>query len=278
MASFGFWKKRFHKFLDYPPAILPFLKKKLYLDFVADKYLPEYEKYHFLGYEETIDKVIENELSLVRFGDELIDMMQGIGLYYDDWHQKYDKKLADRLREVLESRDPRLMIALHWQFFTKSKKELRKDGIPPTIWTNSKVFLKGYLQEGRTYGGALCFQPKFNPQINFRKILNYFKTKHIIIMTANVERFSHIKLGKTTDFVKCPRNDSWQQYPNLFNEALSLAREKGYQKENTLFLISLASAAKVFVYDLLQEDYQAWDTGQFFDLAFKQIKKESSDL
>jgi len=278
MPSLGFWKKRIHKFLDYPPATFSFLQKKFYLDFVADRYIGQYGSYKFLDYKETIDDVIENNKSLVRFGDELIDMMRGIGLYYDDWHQKYDKKLASNLEEVIRSDDPKILIALHWQFFTKTRRELKQDGIPPTIWTNSKVFLKDYLNEGQTYGSALCFQPKFNPQLDFKKILNYFKTKNIIIVTANTDRFSHIKLGETTDFVECPRNDSWNHYDAIFERALELVKEKRYEKRKVLFLVSLASAAKVFVYDLLEYDYQGWDTGQFFDLAFRQIEESSTEL
>jgi len=276
MASLGFWKKRVHKFLDYPPAILPFFKKKLYLDFVSDKYIDDYKDYNFLNYEETINDIIQNNKSLVRFGDELIDMMQGIGLYYDDWHQKYDKRLASRLEKVIRSDDPRMLIGLHWQFFTKTKEELKKEGIPPTIWTNSKVFLRKYLNKGQAYGAALCFQPSFNTELDFQKVISYFKTKHIIIVTASTERFSHIELGKTTNFVECPRNDAWQHYDDIFKKSLKLVEEKGYEKAEVLFLISLASAAKVFVYDLLKHDYQGWDTGQFFDRAYNQIKEYAS--
>jgi hypothetical protein len=229
-----------------------------------------------MGYKETIDDIVDNNKSIVRFGDELINMLQGVGLYYDDWHQKYDKKLARRLKEVLRCKDERLLIGLHWQFFTKTKKRLEEDNIPHQIWTNSKVYLREYLDEGRVYGSALCFQPKFNPDLDFDKIVDYFKTKHIVIVTKNTHRFNGVKLGKTTDFIECPENDVWSEYDNLFSEAMKLPPQRGYDNKDVLFLVSLSSAAKVFVLDLLKEDYQGWDTGQFFDLALSYIYNKES--
>ena len=32
-------------------------------------------------------------------------MIQGIGLYYGNWHQKYAPDLAKRLKEIVSSRD-----------------------------------------------------------------------------------------------------------------------------------------------------------------------------
>jgi hypothetical protein len=271
MASLGIWKKRMHKFLDNPRALWPFVVKKCYHNFVCDRYLSRYEGFTFLGPNETIDHIIDENKSIVRFGDEAIDMTRGIGLYYEDWHQKYDRELARRYKEVLAARHPRLLVAYNPQFFLKTKAELRAIGMPPQIWTNSKVFLWRYLHSDVPYGTALCLQPQFNPDIDFQKLGDYFKTKHVVIVTGKIERFSHIALGKTTDLLGCPKNDVWSQYGAIYRDAIALVKEKGYRPDETLFLISLACTAKVMAYDLTVAGYQAWDTGQFFDLAFREI-------
>lgn len=276
MPSIGFWKKRIYKFKDNPFAIIPFLKKYFYYNFVSDKYLVYYKDYNFLDYKETIDNIINNHKSIVRFGDEIIDMFNGIGLYYDDWHQKYDKKLSERLEQVLRCKNPKLLIGLHWQFFTKTNDELKKSGIPKQIWTNSKVFIKDYLHEDVTYGSALCFQPKYNKSLDLQKILKYFKTKNVIIVAKETKRFKGINFGKTTDFVECPPNNSWQKYDDILDNTNYLVDYKKYKKSDILFLISISSASKVMVFDLMNAGYQAWDTGQFFDLLINQIKKELS--
>lgn len=275
MTSSGAWKNRIKKFLDYPPALIPFLKKYAYYNFVCDRYLSAYTSMHFLDHQETIEYIIENNKSFVRFGDELIDMFHGIGLYYGDWHQRYDKTLARRLKEIVSSQDDRLLIGLHWQYFTKSISQLTADGIPAHIWTNSKVFLRNYIHKGYTYGSALCFQPKFNPELDLSRIAEYWKSKHIIVVTGNTKRLEGVSLGKTTTYVDCPRNDSWLVYESILERALSEAL-KIDNKENILFLVSLASPGKILTHDLVTAGYQAWDTGQLFDLALEKITQTTA--
>ena len=272
------WRNRVRKFLDNPEAIWPFLRKKFYYNFIADSYLKYYKDFHYLSYEETIDDIITNNKSIVRFGDELFDMILGIGLYYNDWRQKYDKKLARRLQEIISSRDPRLLICFNPELILKTKQEFIDMGIPEQhqFWTHSKIFLKNYYHKDVTYGSALCFTTRYNKHLDFQKLKNFFETKHIVIVTSSIDRFRGIHLGKTNDFVEAPKSDAWQSYEDVKDELLTLLATKRYEKKDTLVLISMASAAKVLVYDLMELGYTAWDTGQFFDLAFKEIQKLSS--
>ena len=108
------------------------------------------------------------------------------------------------------------------------------------------------------------------------KIQRFFQTKHIIIITSNIERFQSMSLGKTTDFINTPQSDAWQSYKIIKQSLLSLIKEKNFSQNEILILISMGSAAKVLVYDLMKLNYTAWDTGQFFDLAFKEIKNLSN--
>ncbi len=271
------WRNRFHKFLDNPSAIYPFLKKKLYYNFVADKYLKHYKDFKYLNYEETLNDVINNNKSIVRFGDELFDMLQGIGLYYGDWRQKYTPDLAERMKEVISSNDPRLLVCFNPEFILKTKQGFKDMGIPEQyqFWTNSKIFLKDYYRKNITYGSALCFTPRYNTHIDYKKLKNFFQKKHIIIVTSNIDRFNGISLGKTTDFIESPKSDAWQSYEKIKETVLSMIKEKNFQQEEILIMASMGSAAKVLVYDLTKLGYTSWDTGQFFDLAFKEIEKLS---
>lgn len=272
MSLLHVWKNRAQKFLDYPPALIPFLKKRLYYDFVADRYLPAYRDFRYLGYQETIDAAIEGNLSIVRFGDELFDMLQGIGLYFNGWRQKYTPSLAKRLKEVISSTDPRLLICFNPELILMNRQEFRDAGIPEQyhFWTNSKVFLKNYVHPEVVYGSALCFHPRYNSTIDYEKLATFFSKKHILIVTSGTERFTGMNLGLTTRFIEAPKSDAWQKYATLHQ----LVREELSRinhHEESLILISMGSAAKVLVYDLMKEGYTVWDTGQFFDLAAKNI-------
>lgn len=266
------WKNRVQKFLDYPPALVPFLKKRLYYDFVADRYLSAYKDFKYLGYQETIEAAIEDNRSLVRFGDELFDMLQGIGLYFGDWRQTYSPGLARRLKEVISSTDPRLLICFNPELILKTRQEFKDAGIPEQyqFWTNSKVFLKDYYHPEMVYGSALCFHPRYNPNIDYAKLARFFAGKHILIVTSGTERFKEIALGKTTRLIEAPKSDAWQCYEAIWQSVLEeLSRIDN--REDALVLVSMGSAAKVLVYDLMKEGCVAWDTGQFFDLAAEQI-------
>lgn len=271
------WRNRIGKFLDNPRALVPFLKKHLFFNFIADRYLPAYASFKYLGYQETINEAIAGNRSLIRFGDELFDMLQGIGLYFGDWKQPYSPDLARRLKEVLRSRDPRLLLCFNPEFILKSKKEFKEAGIPEQyqFWTNSKIYLKNYYYSDITYGSALCFHPRYNPDIDFEKIGKYFSEKHVFIVTSGIERFKGLALGKTTTFIEAPKSNAWKSYSTILSMVREAVERQNASQSQTLVLVSMGSTAKILVYDLTQEGYVAWDTGQFFDLAAKEIRNLS---
>ena len=58
--------------------------------------------------EETLDELINTNKSITRFGDGEFDMIYKIGMNY----QKYNEKLAERLKEIVMSNDDGIMIGL----------------------------------------------------------------------------------------------------------------------------------------------------------------------
>ena len=269
------WKNRIQKFLDNPKAIFPFIKKRVYYNFIADNQLIHYKDFKYINYEETFDDIINNNKSLVRFGDEVFDLLLGIGLYFGDWHQKYNRDLAERLKRVLASREPRLLIAFNPEFILKTKEQFAQEGIPEhfLFWTHSKIFLKDYFHKDIIYGSALCFNPKFNKQIDYTKLKNYFSTKHIIVIASKIERFKGMSLGITTQFLSCPASDAWDAYEDVKQELLTTIKSKNMDPRSLLVLISMSSAGKVLVYEMTKMGYTTWDTGQFFDFASQEIRK-----
>jgi len=275
MSLLYVWKNRLSKFYDYPGAIVPFLKKRLYYNFIADRQLTYYKDFKYLSYKETIDAAMDGNRSIVRFGDELFDMLQGIGLYFGNWRQKYSPSLAARLKEIISSDDPRLLICFNPELILKTRAEFEAMGIPEQyqFWTNSKMFLKDYYRKDVVYGSALCFHPRYNTAIDYPKLARYFSTKHIVILTSGTARFEGMALGKTTSFIEVPGSDAWESYEDIREAVRGKIEHMNVPATEVLFLISMGSAAKVLVYDLTKEGYTAWDTGQFFDLAAHEIRK-----
>lgn len=274
--SFAYvFKNRVKKFRDHPGALWPFLRKRLYGNRIADSRIAYYKQVRFLSYEDTIEELLTHNRSIVRFGDDVFDMLLGIGLYYDNWRQKYEPDLARRLKEVLASRTEKLLVSFNPEFILKTKAEFEAEGIGEQhhFWTNSKLYLKDYIDPKQVYGSALCFQERYNKSIDYDRLIAHLAKKHLIIVASNTARFAGKKFGLTTDYVEGPGSDAWSVYDTLLSQVQTVAGE--YPKENVLIMTSLGPSSKVMAYDLSQEGYTVWDTGQFFDLALKRLQAKS---
>ncbi len=271
MQQLKFWRNRLRKFRDNPRAVWPFVRKYCYYNFIGDSYIKYYRDVHFLSYEETAEAILTEGKSIVRFGDEVFDMLLGIGLYFNDWRQKYEPSLAARTKEVLASREPKLLVCFNPELILMNKEEFKAKGIAEQhhFWTHSRIFLKGYLSPTQAYGRALTFHERYNPALPYDRLIEHLRRKHLIIVASNTARFGGRQFGLTTTYIEAPKSDAWSQYDSLLSSVLTEAGK--YARGSVLVLASIGPAAKVMVYDLVRQGYTAWDTGQFFDLALKRL-------
>ena len=221
-TQFIIWSNRAKKFKDYPLAIFPFLRKYVYYNYTADSYIPLYRDVHFLGYADTINEVLYNHKSIARFGDDVFDLLLGIGLYFGNWRQVYRPSLAKRLKEVLSSDNPKLLLCFNPEFILKTKTEFKSEGIIKQylFWTHSKVFLKNYIRIGQSYGSALSFHERYNAQIPYEEIARHLKTKHLIVVASNTARFKEQNLGLTTQCVEAPSSNAWDSYEKIMRQVI----------------------------------------------------------
>ncbi len=268
------WGSRVQKFIDNPRAIFYFLKRNLYDKFAADKHVPLYKKLNFLSPEETFNYIIDNDSSIVRLGDGEFGLMRGASVYFNDWRQKFNKDLQRGLLEILSSKSSNMIICLPGDHLTKTREELEKIGKGDEFkyWINSKVLLHKYVQKDRVYGSSFAFYPVINTGIDYRKLKEYFLKKNVIIITSSLERFKDISLGKSTHLIEAPKSDGWDKIAEIRTTFHELIKKNNYPPKEVLVMVSMGPAAKVFVYELAEEGYTAWDAGQFFDLAYKNIK------
>lgn len=265
-------RNRIKKFRDNPLALLPFLRKYLIYNYIADYNIPLYRNIHFLNYQETIDQILKKNKSIVRFGDDVFDLLLGIGLYFNDWRQVYQPDLAVRLKEVLSSRNQNLLVCFNPEFILKNKSEFKAEGIGKQFhyWTHSKVYLRNYIDVKQVYGSALSFQDRYNTAIPYDAIIRHLKSRHLVVVASNIARFNNVQLGLTTQYVEAPSSDAWNVYGQLLQQVLQ--KLNNLPKNETLILSSLGPTSKVMVFDLTQAGYVAWDTGQFFDMALQKLK------
>jgi hypothetical protein len=267
-------RNKFKKLIDNPLVALTYVRTQLWWRVIAESKSRQYAKFHFLSGKETIAVITTTDRSIIRAGDGTFGYLLGSSIYFNHWQFIYNRDFAKKLERVLrDGQDSNILFCYPHTYVRKSKAEFAAEGIRNEwpIWITGKVLLQKFLRLDRMYGDAVCFHPKLNPDIDFVGIKKYLDTKHIVIITSNIERFADVRLGLSTTLISGPSSDAWRVYEELEAQALAVVAEKGLAPTEVLFMISAAEAAKVMVYDLTKAGYTAWDTGQFFDMAAKEI-------
>jgi Glycosyltransferase GT-D fold len=267
------WQHRLKKLIDNPCVIFTFVRTHLYYRFIADTVGTTYPQSTLNG-AETFKAITEKDQSIIRSGDGTVGYLLGASIYFNNWHFRYNRAFARKLRQVLKNPgDTNILFCYPFRFLTKTKADFIKDGIESewSIWMATKVVVRGWLKPERTYGDAFVFHPRYNPGIDFALLKCYLDTKHVVIITSNTERLKNIKLGRSITLIEGPSSDAWQVYEDLEAKAYTAISKQGWQPSEVLIMVSAAEAAKVMVYDFAKAGYTAWDTGQFFDLAAKEI-------
>lgn len=264
--------QRIKKFFDNPAAVFYFFRRKLYDQHVADRYVPYYRKLTYLSPEDTLNYIVDNDCSIIRLGDGEFGLMRGASVYFNDWCQQYDETLAKKLLEVASSHDERVLLCIPGDHLTKTQEE---DGEEYKYWINSKMLLHKLVHHDKVYGSSFAFYPKVNTRIDYKKLKAYFSKKDIILITSGLERFSDVLLGRSTHLIEAPKSNGWDKVGEIRSVFDELVTKESLKKNETLVMVSMGPAAKVFVYELTKQGFTAWDAGQFFDLAYQKIKEIS---
>ena len=210
--------------------------------------------------EETINKILKDKCSVVRFGDGELDIISGKDIAF----QQYSKELSDRLKQVLKSSDEGVIVCIPDVF--EDLKKYRNDGC--IFWKNNlrktrKIWSEQILS-GKVYYNAFIsrfyyiFKDKSkcqNTVVGLKKIWN---DRHIVIIEGKKSRLG---IGndlffnaKSIERILCPEVNAFTKYNDIFEEVTKLDKNK-------LIIIALGPTATVLAYDLYLKGYQALDLG-----------------
>ena len=211
--------------------------------------------------EETLDTLLREKRSIARYGDGEFKIMFGNSIRF----HKYSPKLASRLKEVLVSNAPRILIGVP-DVFGSLERFKPEDRV---FW---RRFLASYrtavyelLSFERTYYDAFCSRPyiSFADGINnsggyFEKIKRLVRGKEVILIEGELSRvgIGNDLLGGAASVRRIlgPKRDAFDRYDDLFKEATK-------HPKDVLFLLALGPAATVLAFDLANDGYQALDIG-----------------
>ena len=213
--------------------------------------------------EETAKELLCSERSLARFGDGEYGMMFSEA---DIGFQQHNALLVERLKEVLASREPNLMIGLTDVFgirigrsFRPQKKELRQQ-------IGSRLDVK--TQYYKTNVTRIITQDHIQ---NLKKI---WKGKKIVTIEGSMCRlgigndlFDNVESFRR---ILAPAEGAFSVYDRILDEALKIEKD-------VLFLLALGPTATVLAHDLCKAGYRAIDIGHL-DICYELFLRGESKM
>lgn len=231
---------------------------------IIDRYRRGLYQYPQIGdTNEAIDKIVKEGCSLVRYGDGEFEIMAGKERAV---FQKYDPKLAGRLREVISSKDERLLIAIANNYgMLDPYIEETADGIRMYMNEETRKFHMSVLDKNRTYYDAYMFKSYFpyrdreDTWKRVESVKRIWDGKDVILVEGELTRagcgndlFSNVNSLRR---ILAPTKNAYDRYDDILKAVLELEKD-------CLILVVLGPMAEVLVYDLMKNGYQAVDIGQ----------------
>ena len=213
-----------------------------------------------IGIDQTLDYVIKNKSSLVRFGDGEVNLMWGWPIPY----QNHDIELANQLKHIvgLQSNE-KLVVCLPDAF---------EDRFVFTWWAtpfwkeHMNVYMDFYkeLCKGSWYGSTFISRPyidyedKSKAKGQFEKLKSIWENRDILIVEGLTSRSGVgndlFDKAKSVKRIICPSHNAYSIVDKIQEEIIKHAKGR-------LILCMLGPTAKVLSYNLCQMGYQVLDVG-----------------
>ncbi len=234
---------------------------------------PKSQQPKILSIPETINVILKKRLSVIRFGDGEISLLDGLDLPF----QEKDLDLIKKLEQVIRVNDPELLICI------------------PGMWGKLDIFApyayhfimhhmyrynhtwKNLLSTTQIYGDTnvtrhyLAYNDKKNAGEIFKKIFTIWENENAVLIEGSKSRLGvgndMFTNAKSLKRILCPPENAYSRYNEILRETLKLPKE-------TLILLSLGPTAKVLAYELFTQGYRVIDIGHI-DMEYEMfLRKE----
>jgi glycosyltransferase family protein len=230
--------------------------------------------------DETLGKVLQDKCSLSRFGDGEFVLMEGGRIDY----QPRSSELAERLKEVIASDIPSLLIGLPPCF------GFMEDYLPATVdfWrkcmSRKRHNIYSYLDMSRVYYDAFfgrVYMHYNKTEKLHRKCEKYYEKvkkvwagREIVICEGEGTRFGMfndlLEGAAGVERILCPARDAFGRYDEILGAFDDIDKDK-------LVLAALGPTATVLAHDLCVRGYQAIDIGAL-DLDYEWFRRKETRL
>ena len=251
-----------------------YLDGKLYCKWRRDlKVQKRYGVPRILSFDETLDKIKEENLSICRYGDGEFKIMDGDRILF----QPENEGLAQRLIEVIHSDKDNVLVCIP-SFFDRrrTKKPLGLNKEEKKRYIQARKYMDNIIAErrlrwyeyfdmNRVYGEACVsrfYAGIYDDEKSARWIVKWkdiWQDRNLLIIEGEKTRLGVgndlFDDAKSIRRILAPAIGAYQAY----NDILSAVLNK-YKKDD-LVLIALGPTATVLAFDLSQHDIQAMDVG-----------------
>lgn len=229
-------------------STLDFLKYEL-KDDLENLFIPK-----ILNNEETVDYIINNKVSVARFGDGEFHLINLVDIPF----QKSSHVLAEKLKNILISNDENIAICIPYNMcHSVANLSDRSKNFIRTFYGSNNKWIMQLLSSDKIYlnSGFTILPSSEEKYQNIRKIWN---NRNITVISGN-RVFKKIKYNifdnaKTVEYIKAPTVNAFEKYEKILAEAKKINKDR-------LILLILGPTATVLAFDLAKEGYQAIDIG-----------------
>lgn len=239
----------------------------------AKKMLQKFKIYSSM---DTVEKIAKDKCSIARFGDGELAYIYKVGIYF----QEYNQKIAERLKEVLNSNLDNLLIgiplALNYEFIENY------DGFAKEYWTNwvlkNKFKIRKLINPKKEYYSTqisrfyLDYKDKSNVDSYVKSLKKIWDNRDVVIIEGEKSRLGAgndlFDNMKSIQRILCPAENAFDKYEEILNEAKKVDKDK-------LILLALGPTATILAYDLAKLGYQAVDIGHV-DIEYEWFLRKST--
>ncbi len=210
--------------------------------------------------EDTITELIEQQSSIVRFGDGELRLISGHGIPF----QNYSDALRERLIEVLTSQIPSLMVAIPYVCYSSKKNVTQNNKVFWLKYSQSfRTLIEDYLCKGKQYYAAEVtlahtFYEDYDLASYFARMRQLWDNRPLTIICGEsvFQQMEHnlFDNAESVEYQHAPALHAFEHYDSILESALQLDK-------NRLIIAILGPCAKVLCYDLHRAGYQALDLG-----------------
>lgn len=259
---------RLRQFVTNPLYVFFWLKRVFwYKKHSFDDIEQRLNDYHPMSPEETLKYIIENNKSIIRFGDGEFGVLSGAGIFPpdSDWSQRYSSKLKHGLMRLMRLQSKNVVLAFPSREFLLQRAETEvHDHIIPHMHIEARLFLPYFIKHNEKYGDCRVFVSSILKEKGIELIREHLANKKVVIVTGNAKSLPVGKIGKELYFVDAGKHDAFARYSDIICDVETLISSEKLEPHETLFMISLGATAGFLVEYLSSLSFTAWDTGHMF--------------